>query len=84
LKISNMRDSVFFNVISHLTSLLHIYFTMKGKRKMKTEILFIGVDGEKTVNSQETLKQIEKVKSLECLLEHKGEPLISTLKTGGQ
>lgn len=42
---------------------------------MKTEILFIGVDGEQTVNSHETLKQIEKVKSLECFLEHKGEKL---------
>jgi len=42
---------------------------------MKTEILFIGVDGEQTVNSQETLKQIEKVKSLECLLANENEKL---------
>lgn len=42
---------------------------------MKTEILFIATDGKKTVNSKETLKQIEKVKSLECLLEHEGKGL---------
>jgi len=36
---------------------------------MKTEILFIGVDGEKVVNSIETLAQIEKAKTFDLALE---------------
>jgi len=41
---------------------------------VKVETLFVGTDGEKVVDSKETIKQIEKVRTLECALEtEKGE-----------
>lgn len=47
---------------------------------MKTKILFIGVDGETTVNSAETKKQIQEVESLDCVLEDEQEGRIATWK----
>ena len=41
-------------------------------------IYFIGTDGEQVVNSQETLKQIEKVKKLDCNLQGEGTALTWT------
>ena len=42
---------------------------------MNTECLFIGVDGEKVVSSEETLRQIAIVKNFECLLQNEGKKL---------
>ncbi len=38
---------------------------------MNFETLFIGVDGKRVVGSQETISQIDKVRTLECALESK-------------
>ncbi|MEW6572951.1 MAG: hypothetical protein AB1374_04900 [Bacillota bacterium] len=40
------------------------------------KIIVIGADekGEKVVSSEETKKQIERVKNLECALQYRGEP----------
>ena len=43
---------------------------------MKIETFFVGADGEKVVNSNDTIRQIERVRSLECTLEtEKGEKI---------
>lgn len=42
---------------------------------MDAQTLFVGVDGEKAVNSEETGRQIDQVKALMCALEHEGEKL---------
>lgn len=41
----------------------------------KTKILFVGIDGEKVVDSTTTQKQIDEIESLECVLSHKGQRL---------
>jgi transcriptional regulator of met regulon len=47
-----------------------------GKKTVKAEFIVIGVDqkGEKVVGSEKTRQQIERVKKLECALQHKGKP----------
>jgi len=45
----------------------------------KFSVFYVGIDGEKTVSSMETKKQIEQVKRLECALEsEEGEALTWT------
>ncbi len=38
-------------------------------------IMFVGIDGEQTVDSKTTLEQIQAIELLECALEHEGERL---------
>ena len=48
-----------------------LFLVKGGEKEVKVETLFVGVNGEKVVDSKETIKQIEKVRALECALETK-------------